>query len=64
MYVCLCNGITDRDIEQAVADGALTLNEVKHRLGVSSQCGSCAETAQQVIDLCHSADPELYYQVA
>jgi bacterioferritin-associated ferredoxin len=50
MYVCLCKGITDRQIRDAVADGAANLQQVRHRLGVARQCGKCACVAKSVIE--------------
>ena len=45
MYVCICNGITDRDIRQAAAAGASTLNDLTRELGVAAGCGRCASCA-------------------
>jgi bacterioferritin-associated ferredoxin len=52
MYVCICNGITDRDIRQAAAAGANTLNDLRRELGVAAGCGRCASCAHAV--LCES----------
>lgn len=49
MYVCLCKGVTDRQIRAEVEDGAQNLREVSRRLGVATQCGKCAGCARQVI---------------
>jgi bacterioferritin-associated ferredoxin len=49
MYVCLCHGITDSQIRQAVDDGARSLAELRGNLGVASCCGRCADCASQVI---------------
>ena len=49
MYVCLCNGITENQIRDAVQEGASSLRELKLRLGVASCCGKCADCAQQVV---------------
>lgn len=50
MYVCICNGISDKEIRKAVAAGAGTLQELHDKLGVASQCGTCAEHAMSIID--------------
>lgn len=50
MYVCMCNGITDHHIAQAVAEGAASLCDLKSRLGVATCCGRCAECAEFVLD--------------
>jgi bacterioferritin-associated ferredoxin len=49
MFVCICNGITERQIRDAVSDGACSLDELGARLGVASGCGTCQEFARQVL---------------
>lgn len=49
MYICLCKGITDRQIKQAVDNGAQNLAHVREDLGVGSQCGKCAKITRQII---------------
>ena len=49
MYVCLCVGVTDRDIENAVSDGARSWREVREATGCAGQCGKCACLAKQVV---------------
>jgi bacterioferritin-associated ferredoxin len=51
MFVCLCHGITDTQIENAVrTNGVGNLRELKSKLGVGSQCGTCIDMAQDIID--------------
>ncbi|WP_237065837.1 bacterioferritin-associated ferredoxin [Microbulbifer guangxiensis] len=50
MYVCICKGITDRQIKEAVYDGTTSVRALRRQLGVSSQCGRCAELTQEIID--------------
>jgi bacterioferritin-associated ferredoxin len=45
MYICLCQGVTDSTIEQAVSNGAKTLNDLRKQLKVSVECGQCAHAA-------------------
>ena len=49
MYVCVCNAITDRQIREAVADGVSTVSQLQSRLGVASGCGSCMDTAADIL---------------
>jgi bacterioferritin-associated ferredoxin len=49
MYVCLCNGITENQIREAVSAGADSLPALRLELGVASCCGRCADCAQQVL---------------
>lgn len=51
MYVCLCHGVTDKTIKQAVIEnGVGSMRELKESLNVGSQCGRCVQMAQQIID--------------
>ncbi|MGH8489661.1 MAG: (2Fe-2S)-binding protein [Gammaproteobacteria bacterium] len=50
MYVCLCHGVTDQDIERAVVNGSNTLQHLREELKVSTCCGTCAEYAQDCLD--------------
>jgi bacterioferritin-associated ferredoxin len=49
MYVCLCNGITDRAVREAAHAGARNLSELTAMTGCASTCGSCADVALQVL---------------
>ena len=49
MIVCVCRKVSDRQILQAVAEGAHSLDCLEFELGVASQCGRCAECASQVL---------------
>ncbi|GAB6041388.1 (2Fe-2S)-binding protein [Endothiovibrio diazotrophicus] len=49
MYVCLCKGVTDRRIREAVRGGARSMHQLKDQLGVCSQCGRCACSAKRVL---------------
>ena len=42
MYVCICNAVTEKEIEKAVDGGCNSLRQLEDQLGVASQCGSCA----------------------
>ncbi|AFU98303.1 bacterioferritin-associated ferredoxin [Simiduia agarivorans] len=65
MYVCLCKGITDTQITDAVAGGATNLRQVRKALGVASQCGKCGVLTQEIINetlsMHTSAGTELFY---
>ncbi|HEY7675006.1 MAG TPA: (2Fe-2S)-binding protein [Burkholderiales bacterium] len=49
MYVCICKGVTDRDIRETVSRGARNLKDLRRELGVASDCGKCASCAQEVL---------------
>jgi bacterioferritin-associated ferredoxin len=49
MYVCICNGVTDRIIREAAENGVRTLPELQRRTGCAGNCGSCADLAAEVL---------------
>ncbi len=49
MYVCICNNVTERDIEQAVRAGARSLDCLARELAVSTGCGQCLCAAADVL---------------
>ncbi len=49
MYVCICNNVTERDIEQAVRAGARSLDCLARELAVSTGCGQCRCVAADVL---------------
>jgi bacterioferritin-associated ferredoxin len=49
MYVCLCKGITDSDIRDAMNQGASDFSEVRSALGVGTVCGNCASLGREVV---------------
>lgn len=51
MYICMCHGITDRQIREAVCAGtAASMRELRAELGVASTCGRCAPYAKELLD--------------
>ena len=57
MYVCLCNGVTDRQLVEAAAKltasagyGRSSAEDVADRLGVGLGCGSCREFALDLVE--------------
>ena len=50
MYVCICKGITDSQIRDAVNNGASSLRKVRKQLGATSQCGKCGTVTKKIVD--------------
>lgn len=48
MYVCLCKGVSDRQIRQSVDEGARSWRQVQLATGCGTQCGKCACVGKQV----------------
>ena len=49
MYVCICNGVTDRDIRQAAEAGVRSIAELTMRTGCGATCGTCLDTAAELL---------------
>ena len=49
MYVCLCKGITDKQIKLAIQDGANSMRQLNRCLGVGGQCGKCTRQARDIL---------------
>jgi bacterioferritin-associated ferredoxin len=50
MYICICKGVTDSAIREAVYQGADRMRDLKACLGVTEQCGLCACHTKEVLD--------------
>ena len=49
MYVCLCNGVTDRQVRRAAACGITSARGVYRSLGVAPQCGKCVTMVKSIL---------------
>lgn len=49
MYVCICHGVTDKDIKKAAKAGAQNLQDIKQATGCATGCGSCVDVALEVL---------------
>jgi bacterioferritin-associated ferredoxin len=57
MYVCLCKGITDREIRSAIDNGACSMGQLRKTLGVASQCGKCSTSAREILQEAQTETP-------
>lgn len=46
MYICVCNGVTERDIRSSIEAGANSFGDLQRELGVASGCGQCKQEAK------------------
>ncbi|HEX5314041.1 MAG TPA: (2Fe-2S)-binding protein [Gammaproteobacteria bacterium] len=49
MYVCICHGVTDRRIREAVDAGADSFETLQETLDVSTCCGCCAPEVREIL---------------
>ena len=59
MYICICNAVTQRQVEDCARAGACTVDELAAALGVGAGCGRCRECAVDVLRDVHSGENEL-----
>jgi bacterioferritin-associated ferredoxin len=55
MYLCLCFGVTDRDVAEAVKAGAATTKQVAKMSCAGSECGRCRRTVRLIIEAAKTA---------
>ncbi|WP_342664565.1 (2Fe-2S)-binding protein [Kushneria aurantia] len=46
----MCKKVTDRQLRQAVAQGASSFGEVSRETRCSTQCGKCTCLAREIVD--------------
>ena len=49
MYICLCHGVNETTIREAVGNGARTYRELSFQTGCGTQCGSCTNQVQALL---------------
>ena len=49
MYICLCHGVNETTLREAVKDGARTYRELSFQTGCGTQCGSCQSQVQALL---------------
>lgn len=51
MFVCVCHGITDKQIKQVVRENSVgNMRDLKRILNVGASCGTCVQMAQAIIN--------------
>ncbi len=46
MYVCICKGVTDKQIQEFRQQGVNTYQQLRECTGVGTQCGKCSTEAR------------------
>ena len=57
MFVCICNGVTDHQIQEAAASGVATVAELTMRTGCGANCGSCLDMAADLLAKARATRP-------
>jgi len=50
MYVCICRGITDKQLINSIDEGATTMKELSAEHDIGSQCGKCCQSAKKILN--------------
>ena len=51
MIICLCNNISNAEIDEAINRGSLTIRQVYDFCGCKPRCGSCKDFIEEQIKL-------------
>lgn len=51
MIVCVCNRVSDRDIQREVREGCTSFDTLQMATGVATCCGRCDSCAREVFEL-------------
>ena len=50
MYVCICNGIRESQVKQAIREGSKTPDQVQAKTGCGADCGSCIHRVNKMLE--------------
>jgi len=50
VILCVCQSVTDREVEAAIRDGARSLADVSNVCGAGTDCGCCRGAIEQRLD--------------
>ncbi|MGA7616790.1 MAG: (2Fe-2S)-binding protein [Thermoanaerobaculia bacterium] len=56
MIVCLCRAKSDRDVLEAIEEGARSVSDLR-RCGIGTECGSCHDMLRQMLARATAAAP-------
>jgi bacterioferritin-associated ferredoxin len=56
MYICLCQGISEKRLQQAIREGARSFEQLQSCTGVATCCGACEPCAREMLGERTSAD--------
>lgn len=50
MIVCLCRGLSERDLRGVIADGAHSTEALSASCGAGADCGACLSTLDRLVE--------------
>ncbi len=49
MIVCVCRGVSEREVGESIAGGAVSVDAVVRQCGAGGDCGSCHDEIRQLL---------------
>jgi bacterioferritin-associated ferredoxin len=49
VYICLCNGFTDRQVRRSAEAGNASVSQVYKALGCAPKCGKCVPLVRDML---------------
>jgi len=50
VYVCSCKAVSDRTVHALVADGCRDVEEIGRACGAGTDCGSCVDAIEEIVE--------------
>ena len=50
MYVCICNGLNERKVNEALTGGAVTVSRIYKHFGCAAKCGKCVPVMRDMLE--------------
>ncbi len=57
MIVCLCKGVSDRDVHAAIDQGSRTVRDVGRCCRAGTDCGACVSAVRDMLQRKRSRNP-------
>lgn len=55
MYVCICEAVTQDEVRAEIRSGAHSVEDLGDRTGAGTNCGTCRERLQELLDAARSS---------
>jgi len=49
MILCVCRGVSEREVDETIGCGAATVDDVVRRCGAGGDCGTCHDEIRQLL---------------
>jgi bacterioferritin-associated ferredoxin len=57
MFVCVCNAVTESEVDEAISGGASTPEEVAYCTGAGTRCGTCRPVVAAMLERAEDEHP-------